>query len=619
MSIEPGDSSPDALAIPDIDLLISSCAGIVEMDKESRVIRFVHKTFQEYIANVPPVPRPIAQCDITQTCLTYLLFDVFANGRCESDEHMNKRLSENPFFWYAAKNWGKHARGHGETDAATRYLIERLLAGQGPRQSCLQGLLLGPYRYDGYSQTTPKVAPGLWLASYFGLKFSGDLLLSRGSHVDEEASDGSTALQVAAKMGFVNMIDLLLDYGASLSGGSYEAIPLLEASRLENTEAANLLLERGADINAKTRSGRTALHEAASNSQDVALFMIARGIDVFAATQSSLWTAMHAAVAKGSDMLVSQLLLRQAPVDARTSEGESALHIAAGRGHYSLVILLIDAGSDVKWLDVKGNTPLHLAAEHGFEKTCLALITRGSDVNWQNIDDEVPLHKAAMGGHIAVVNILQSVKADPNIPDSEGALPLHRAAWDGHISIVNTLLDGGCDVNSTDNRGRTCLHGAAAGGHLDLVRLLLQHGADRTLTCGTEANILWKALNKYREDPGRRRLFECMIGGTAKCPERVTAQHEALQNSQTEVAKLLSNTSVVSQDPAGLTMGNGEPIALPESIDKLITTPISEDCRNRGVMKRLKKELGDITRSPPRDSSYYALPIADDLVSFIPH
>ncbi|KAH8882431.1 hypothetical protein GQ53DRAFT_885480, partial [Thozetella sp. PMI_491] len=259
MAIEPHDSSLDTQAIPDLDLLVSSCAGIIDIDKESCVIRFVHGTFQEYITKAPPIPPPTAQCDIAQICLHYLLFDVFAKGRCESDAFMNDRLAAHPFLLYAAQNWGKHARESNKHQPIQRLVERLLLEDQGSRQSCLQALLLGPHRYESYSQTTPKDAPGLWLASYFGMYKTAELLLKKGVSVDKEASDGSTALQVATKMGFVDMIELLLKHGASISGGSYDAIPLLESSRFGNAEAIKLLLDRGADINSKARSGRTAL------------------------------------------------------------------------------------------------------------------------------------------------------------------------------------------------------------------------------------------------------------------------------------------------------------------------------------------------------------------------
>ena len=53
---------------------------------------------------------PNAQRDIATTCVTYLSFDAFESGFCPTDKDFEARLQLNPFYDYAARNWGHHVR-----------------------------------------------------------------------------------------------------------------------------------------------------------------------------------------------------------------------------------------------------------------------------------------------------------------------------------------------------------------------------------------------------------------------------------------------------------------------------------------------------------------------------
>src|SRR5271170_1455105 len=81
LAVDPGDAKldedglPDAL--PDEDLLVSTCAGLVTIDRESNIIRLVHYTAQEYFERVRMAEFPGAQTNIARTCLAYMSFDIF--------------------------------------------------------------------------------------------------------------------------------------------------------------------------------------------------------------------------------------------------------------------------------------------------------------------------------------------------------------------------------------------------------------------------------------------------------------------------------------------------------------------------------------------------------------
>src|SRR5205085_8041493 len=111
LAVKPEDTNIAEEALPDEDLLVSVCVGLVTIDQESNMMRLVHYTTQEYFERVRMSKFPDAQRSIATACLTYVSFDVFAEGYCFSDQEMDMRLQEYPLLEYAAQYWGEHARG----------------------------------------------------------------------------------------------------------------------------------------------------------------------------------------------------------------------------------------------------------------------------------------------------------------------------------------------------------------------------------------------------------------------------------------------------------------------------------------------------------------------------
>jgi hypothetical protein len=83
--------------------LVSVCAGLVAVDRESDVIRLVHYTTQEYLERTRDAQNLSGKLLITTTCLTYLSFSAFQSGCCYGAE-LEARLQQNQFLDYAAKH-----------------------------------------------------------------------------------------------------------------------------------------------------------------------------------------------------------------------------------------------------------------------------------------------------------------------------------------------------------------------------------------------------------------------------------------------------------------------------------------------------------------------------------
>ncbi|KAF1936447.1 ankyrin repeat protein, partial [Clathrospora elynae] len=102
LAVEQGAAELDMENIPNIEDLMSVCAGLVVVDPESAIIRLVHYTTQEYFEQISNEWNPSGDLHITRTCLTYLSFGVFQGGSCSTDKEFEERLQQNRFLDYAA-------------------------------------------------------------------------------------------------------------------------------------------------------------------------------------------------------------------------------------------------------------------------------------------------------------------------------------------------------------------------------------------------------------------------------------------------------------------------------------------------------------------------------------
>jgi hypothetical protein len=109
LAVELGNDDQDLHNIPDLDDIVSVCAGLVIVDKASNNIRLVRYTTQEFFKTIRNTWILTAQQEITATCLTYLSFKSFRSGSCHNDKEFEERCDKNVFLDYAVRYWSRHA------------------------------------------------------------------------------------------------------------------------------------------------------------------------------------------------------------------------------------------------------------------------------------------------------------------------------------------------------------------------------------------------------------------------------------------------------------------------------------------------------------------------------
>lgn len=256
---------------------------------------------------------------------------------------------------------------------------------------------------------------------------SARLLLAAGSHVNDAAAAGTTALVVAAHSGHGAFATFLLDEGAdpNAAGAGYTA--LHAAVLRSDLQLVKALLAHGANPNVAI----TRPTPVRRSSQDFALTNPVVGA-------TPLWLAatflnldiVRTLAAGGADPQfarngVTPLMAalqgyrglgnRVVPAGGAVVQESRALEIAR---------LAIDLGVDVNLANPAGDTPLHLAAAKGFNTVVQLLADKGARLEARNQKGQTPLAVAASSNQDS---------------DRSGSASSSAAAGEGRMSTADLL------------------------------------------------------------------------------------------------------------------------------------------------------------------------------------
>ncbi|KLJ08139.1 hypothetical protein EMPG_16428 [Blastomyces silverae] len=200
-------------------------------------------------------------------------------------------------------------------------------------------------------------------------------------------------LHRAVEKGNVQIIQQLINAGASASSDRNGVYPLDVAVSAGYVHIVELLLKHGADPNV--------------------------------AADEERYHALHRAVDCGHEAIVQLLLDNGANPLLRDCAGEAAIHSACSKRHLGIINRLLDAGADINATDPGLSTPLHIAIEEGKIDIAAILINKGADLNPHDRDlSETPLHLAVNDENRDAVLLLIEAGADPFATDEYDESPL---------------------------------------------------------------------------------------------------------------------------------------------------------------------------------------------------
>lgn len=203
------------------------------------------------------------------------------------------------------------------------------------------------------------------------------------------------ALFHACHLNNVTDVNALLARGVSPnSWSSSEITPLMMAARDGFVNVLEALLAAGADPLIRTKNSNDALSYAAKSGCVEVFLELARqpGVDANSPGADRRTPLQHAAYA-GRIELVSVLLSRpQVNIDHQDISGSTALHLAASEGHIKITEALLAAGASHRLVNNVGETALHRAAfRNQFHPTRLLLLA-AADPLVRNNAGKLPMH-----------------------------------------------------------------------------------------------------------------------------------------------------------------------------------------------------------------------------------
>ncbi|KAL8830105.1 MAG: hypothetical protein Q9170_005887 [Blastenia crenularia] len=267
LAIEPEDTDFDSEALPEIDSVIEACAGLLILDKETKQVRLVHYTAQDYFNRLLVSKFADAHTSIARECITYLSYDDFQKSTQADDiqpsedsstaasHSMVSSSSESEtdqlqfcLLRYVLFFWAQHAIA-GQNDELDEQVYEFLSSNPRIWIDCHDYIDLDDC--DHFSRDHLQPCNGTEIAAYFGLDSALKRMLHDGVAVNELGYEGLSALHLAAHSNQLTTLDTLLNHGADRECRSISGLtPLLCAIKNSSMEVAYRLVEKGANVKA---------------------------------------------------------------------------------------------------------------------------------------------------------------------------------------------------------------------------------------------------------------------------------------------------------------------------------------------------------------------------------
>ena len=253
-----------------------------------------------------------------------------------------------------------------------------------------------------------------------------------GANINSMAANGSTPLHSAAACGAVEIIDLLLYFGANRSAVDKDGLSALHYAILHihpDQLDGEFILNR-------TDLGGT-LHLVTIDRRGHLAMFYENENNIIRNTDQYRWL----------DAFIN-LILRGSDIHDADKNGRTPLHIAAANGLADAVNVLLQRKSKLELRDNLGKTPLEVAVEN---------CTAGLITSHFNKDEHFHDLQQHLRDHEMVVYLLLSSGASFRKCCSNGTSLLHKAIAKRNPYIARLLLLKGARPNCKDYLGRTPL------------------------------------------------------------------------------------------------------------------------------------------------------------------
>ncbi|KAH6901147.1 ankyrin repeat-containing domain protein [Coprinopsis sp. MPI-PUGE-AT-0042] len=334
-------------------LLMGLCRGLVNVEENTNLVRFVHYTAKDVVKQLISESFPCPHSLLTARCIALLT-------ECGLQQYSDDKLGNlinawrtEPLLAYAFEAWSIHARESKDDPPVAGQLAQFI---QGCRAFPLDdGRLISGYlsRHTGLGNSMwpwDTLEP-LHMAAYFNLPIAiaGSAHLRKPNELSPVK--GRTPLILAIEQNSTSAVRDLLSLPSTLVNVADRvgdtplmwALGFFSKQRIINPAIASLLLGHPKiRVNACDRTGSSALMRAARfDLTEAATLLLAH--PKIKPNQADLdgWTALMYASRFGSKRPVSLLLADpRVKVKLRSKDGKAALDLAQSEGHHEIVELL---------------------------------------------------------------------------------------------------------------------------------------------------------------------------------------------------------------------------------------------------------------------------------------
>ena len=354
-------------------------------------------------------------------------------------------------------------------------------------------LLLG--KLEAVDRNRERFGRGLQVAAWVGNVEAIWLLLDNEADVNIKGGDYGNALQAAVLQGNVEVILLLLDKGADINiqGGDF-GNALQAAVWAGDIEVIRLLLGKGADVHAQSGRYCSVLQAAAWRGNiQVNQLLLSEGGDVNI-QGGEYGSALQAAVCDDNVEVIRLLLDKGADVNIQGGKYGNALQAAVWRGNLEVIRLLLGEGADASIQGGEYGSALQAAVCEDNEEAIQLLLDKGADINISGGKYGSALQAAIHDDNMEVIQQLLDEGADVNIQGGEYGSALQTAVYHDNEEVIQLLLDKGANVNVEGGKYGNALQAAVYGGNIETICLLLDNGANVNIQGGEYGNALHAAV-----------------------------------------------------------------------------------------------------------------------------
>ena len=328
-------------------------------------------------------------------------------------------------------------------------------------------------------------------------------LLKQGMDVNASQGDGMTALHWAARLGDVELAQMLLYAGANVKAmtrlGSYT--PLLMAAQIGHAPMLETLIKSGGNPKAATSNGTTPLMlAAASGKADAVRLLLEHGADPNAKESARGETALMFAANFNRVDAMKALIEKGAQIDVATKVTDLAGLTSPEEEFFRQQQQQQQGGQSQGQGQGQGQAQGQAAGRgqgggQGGGQGAPAAQAAGQG-GGQGGGRGGPGAGAPANRGPDIAGVTRQYRFNELVSTQGGLTPLLFAARQGHIDAATALLDAGADLNQVSPGDKTSpLLMAIINGHFDLANLMIERGADVKLASDNGATPLYAVLN----------------------------------------------------------------------------------------------------------------------------